>query len=639
MTEQRPQIVGFDLGHAETALTTVRDPDNADVNRLELPSARGRPMMVTAIAECPDGVRIGYPAVDTPDAVSRAIGFKSPRLEVEAVRRPIRLFVRGVCEELRTEGALILDRPVRWVLGAPSGWDETVLAGYRDLLLEAGLQDVEVVRESRAAMLYARDSNEFSVDAVALYWSVLVVDLGSSTADFTIVSGLRARPADVGSGLGASLIDRAVMRWLLRCHPRAEELAAWLDSSPETEWARLELICRWAKEDYFRNEAASGAHEQVVGIGIYRPVAGDGQVIFDVTLTRQVMADVLAQALVDGNTWPEQLRKDLTAAAGITDRTPSLVLMTGGASRMPFARDIARDLFGAEKVVIGTEPELAIARGLAMAGRIGFRAAGFRVDVDELLKSGQVEALVLSNLPALGQAIGHVVADGFFARFVLPALGRFKQGDLTTLAALEKDIGDAVKAHLSDDHPGLRAAVVAWQQALCVELRQLTDPICDRWKLPRSALSLEGVSIDGDGVDSEVPVSDQLTGLAGGVAGVVAGVVTFIVGILVGPVLVTGPIGAFVVGVTVAIAAVLAAFMGREAAMEALRTTELPQWIRGLLPEGKLRRTAPEQEKKLRADVARQIVDTGGDTLVRDVARRLERLLENQAAAAELLIT
>ena len=50
-------------------------------------------------------------------------------------------------------------------------------------------------------------------------------------------------------------------------------------------------------------------------------------------------------------------------------------------------------------------------------------------------------------------------------------------------------------------------------------------------------------------------------------------------------------------------------------------------------------RTPPEQEKKLQADVAKQIVDTGGDTLVDDVTRRLEELLKEQAAAAELLIS
>lgn len=41
----------------------------------------------------------------------------------------------------------------------------------------------------------------------------------------------------------------------------------------------------------------------------------------------------------------------------------------------------------------------------------------------------------------------------------------------------------------------------------------------------------------------------------------------------------------------------------------------------------------------LRADIAKQIVATGGEDLVSDVARHLERRLRHQAAAAELLIS
>ena len=289
--------------------------------------------------------------------------------------------------------------------------------------------------------------------------------------------------------------------------------------------------------------------------------------------------------------------------------------------------------------MIGPEPELAIARGLALAGRIGFRAGGFRVDVDELLESGQVETLVRNNLPVLGKEIGHVVADGFFEKFVLPALARFKDGEITTLAAVEDEITRSVKANLSEHHPGIREAVTSWQRTLSHELRQLTDPICDRWRLPRSALSLEGVSMDGDGVEPAVPVSGTLTGVAGGAAGVVAGVITYIVGIVLASMLVAGPIGAGIAGAVVSVAGLVVGVIGHEAAMDVLRTSELPQWMRRMLSEEKLRRKAPEQENKLQADVAKQIVDTGGDTLVDDVTRRLAAMLKEQAAAAELLIS
>ena len=145
--------------------------------------------------------------------------------------------------------------------------------------------------------------------------------------------------------------------------------------------------------------------------------------------------------------------------------------------------------------------------------------------------------------------------------------------------------------------------------------------------------------MDGEGVEPAVPVSGTLTGVAGGAAGVVAGVVTYIVGVVVGVMLSTGPIGAFVTAVIATLAGVMAGLMGREAAMDVMRNSELPQWMRRMLREEKLRRKAPQREKELQADLAKQVVDASGDTLVDHVARRLERLLKNQAAAAELLIS
>jgi len=108
--------------------------------------------MVTAVATCTDGVRIGYPAIDTDRAVIRYAGFKSPHLHLPSVSDPVRHFVSAVRDEVRSEGYLPADRSTTWVFGAPSGWDSMTVEAFRDLLAELGLGDIEVIRESRAAM-------------------------------------------------------------------------------------------------------------------------------------------------------------------------------------------------------------------------------------------------------------------------------------------------------------------------------------------------------------------------------------------------------------------------------------------------------------------------------------------------------
>jgi hypothetical protein len=639
MTNIAPSIIGFDLGHAETALAIVKDARGAELGLLDLPSGRRRPVMVTAVAVCDDGVRVGYPAIDTDRATVRFAAFKSPDLHLPSVSDPVRHFVSAVRDEVRREGHLPVDRPVKWVFGAPSGWTSMAVDAFRGLLEEQGFRDVEVVRESRAAMLYARDSGDFSFHESDLSKSVLVIDLGSSTTDFTLVEGLVVKAPDdarTGHRLGASLIDRAILDWTLRSHPRAEELLHWLNASPQTEWSRLEFACRWAKEDYFRNEAGARDGDPVSGGWVYRPIAGDGAVLFEVTITREVMTELLRKPMVDGNNWAEQFRHDLREALPPGFR-PDIVLMTGGASRMPFVGAIVREEFGNERVIVGAEPGLAIARGLAIAGRIGYRAAGFRDDISELLASGRVQSLVGDRLQELADAVGLAVADGFFEKFVLPAFARFKSGDIATLAELENEIGEAVRADLTESNPKIISAVMTWMNQVGQELAQLTEPICDRWRVPRSLLSLTSVPVGGDSLTA-IPVSGYLTGVVGGVGGAVAGIVAYLVTSFAAALLVTGPIGATIALITMLVAAIAAVRYGHRVTADTVKTMRLPVPARRLLTEGKLRRKAPELEAKLRKDVAGMIV-ADREVIVTQIALRLDGQLREQAAAAELLIS
>jgi hypothetical protein len=636
MSSSAPQIIGFDFGHAETALTVIKDAKSAEVDSLDLPSGRRRPVMVTAVALCKDGVRIGSRAIDT-ETETRSVGFKSPHLHLPSYGDPTRSFIAAVRDEVRDEGYLSEERPTTWVFGVPSGWDSIAVEAFRELVESLELGDIEVIRESRAAMLHARDYGDFTLDAADFRRTVLVIDLGSSTTDFTIVEGLTVKPEDpsIGAKLGAGLIDKALLQWTLAHHPQAQDILFWLNQN-RAEWARLELVCRWAKEDYFTNEAAARDGDPVFGGYLYKPVGGNGTVMFQVVVTKETMSELLGQPMVDGNSWAEQFRQDLRAAvpAGFQ---PDIVLMTGGASRMPFARSIVRDTFGAERVVVGTEPELAISRGLAIAGRFGYRAAGFRADVDELIASGRVETLVRDRLGLLASAIGEVVADRFYERFVLPAFARFKSGEIMTLDDLETEIGAAVRAELTDTNPAMVNAVATWMRQVSRDLNRITEPICDRWRIPRSALSLSGVSVSDDSV-TPVSVSEHLAGTAAGVAAAIAAIVTYVVTIILAALLAGGPITEIIGVVIVVVASIAAAVKGHEATMSAMKTARLPVWARPLLSEKKLRASAPEREAQLSKDTAKAITDNA-DNITADIARQLDTALRKQAEAAELLIS
>ena len=635
------RIIGFDLGHAESALVEVNDPRSDEFVKLELPSAIGRQYVtVTAVAQTDDGVLIGYPAVNAPDVLNRYVAFKSPDLTKEAHSKPTGLFVAQMRDELVEVGRVSAASPTRWVFGAPSGWNDQTLRTYAKVLGSAGLSDVEVVAESRAAMLYARDAGEFEVSQQQLEAAVLVVDLGSSTTDFTAIVGLKVRPVDTGTALGAGLIDKAIMNWVLDTHRRRADLQRWLDREPFEE-PRFELACRAAKEDYFRNLAASRDKRQVSGGDRYRPIKADDQEDgFFITIGTPDMDQILAvpHPVLDGRNWIEAFEADLRTAAAGLDRAPEVVLLTGGASRMPFVLRIARDIFGADKVKLGAEPEVAIAKGLALAGRIGVRAEGFRADMRLLLSSGQVESLVEGRLSQLAEGLGQAVATGFMARFARPAFRRWQEREIVTLNSLESVIARQAADYVADpNNPAILDAIAQWQNGLRPDLADLTRSICAKWRIPPSAMELEPVSLGSRDWNMSVNLNTIIAGSIGNIAGWIA---ASVVGAIVIAVAAAGAVPSG--GTTLVVGAYLA--MGAGGALSnwasrKVRRADVYVWVRKGFSADTVFKNQEQQERELADKIAGAIAQENTDAIVAQMSRRLEAELQELAVAAELLVS
>ena len=633
------RIVGFDLGHAESALVEVNDPRSDEFVKLELPSALGRQYVtVTAVAQTDHGIMIGYPAVDEPDVLNRYVGFKSPGLDKEAHSKPTEMFVAQMRDELIEAGRVSATAPTRWVFGAPSGWNDKTLRTYAKVLKAAGLSDVEVVAESRAAMLYARDSGELDVSQRELEAAVLVVDLGSSTTDFTAIVGLKVKPVDTGTALGAGLIDKAIMNWLLQTHPRRADLQRWLDREPFEE-PRLELACRWAKEDYFRNLAASQGGRQVRGGYLYVPIKDDLD-SFMISIKAPDMEQILnvPYPVLGGRNWMEAFEGDLNMAANGLECGPEVVLLTGGASRMPFVRQIARDIFGNEKVKLGAEPEVAIAKGLALAGRIGVRADGFRTDMRQLLSSGQVETLVEGRVAALGQALGQAVASGFMARFARSAYSRWQEGEISTLNGLERVIAREAADYVADaNNPVILAAIAEWQDELRPDLADLTRSVCTKWSIPPSAMELEPVSLGERNWNMRIDLGAIIAGSIGTIAGWIAGsiVAAIVVAVLAAGAVPTG-------GLSLVVGGFLALGAGgamNDWANEKVRDAEIYLWVRKGFSADTVFKNQAQQERELADKIAGEITGNNSEAIVKQVSRRLETELKELATAAELLVS
>ncbi|MCF3130392.1 Hsp70 family protein [Streptomyces olivochromogenes] len=652
-------VIGFDLGHGDTALTKVHvgtraggaslGDRNAPPEIIEL--GGDRKQLVTAVSVTDDGqVLIGEDALDH-QGTRKYVAFKSPDLERAEVRMPLELFARRVVQDVRA--ARLGDAPkVRWVFGHPSGWTADQVADYRDLLAEVcAPDDVSLIPESRAALLYARDAGDIpeagSLTSSALVASTLIVDIGSSTTDYTSVVDGTGRPVDHGNVvLGAHLIDKTLLALAIDRSPDAPRLRAELDRTPGAA-EQLEISARKLKESFFATNPQRFQRNPKLRVRRTEEVfTADNDVIeLLLAIGQDDMDRILSQPLpaLANRTWPEAFRQDLAAALEHAGEDLELVLLTGGPSRMRFVAEIARELATDARVILGTEPEFAIARGLALAGRMDQRTRGFRADVERFLATDAVSGLVEERLPDLTGKMAETVAGGLTENHVIPAVRAWRDGDIATIDDMRDRIVAGVGADLNTTHnAALQKILSDWMAELRPELTQHTAVICRRWNLEPSALTLPEVTMSGGQLTVEVDTSaatDVLNNLSNLVNVVISGIIAAtLFGSGAALLMATGPFAVLVAGAVI--------FAGvdkvKKGIMSQIGDKDVPRVLRRLGGEAgmvrKLREQSSRQESELAEALSSSLQSGDGGRLAREITASIEKQLTRVAADVELLI-
>ena len=479
------EFIGFDLGHGETALARAFAQGHAEPEILEY---RGTRSLVTAVSQSPkpsNDVRIGAEALTLTDARVWA-KFKSPDLDAPDVRDPLTLFTRTLIDGLTDDGSLRGAAQSRFIIGCPSGWDETVRSRYQALFNRAvGLKQARIVSESRAALMTALEQGYLSIeDAKA---SVLIVDIGSSTSDFTYCRDLEAD--DVGHNiLGSGLLDTEIFELNLARQPKRAEIEALLKSHPSYR-PILEYWCREAKEAYFTGE------DKPVEMIRRLPIKGSG--FFEIRIDKADADAILSKPLdaLHGYSWREAydfaLRETIEQLGG---RDPDTVLLTGGASRLPLILPATKKAFPKARVIRGAEPEFAIARGLAWLGRFEFLHESFKTEVAALMKpDGEVAQRAHDAAQSLGETLAPALVDGLTEDCIKPTFRRWRSGDIASLNDVEAELTQSVADWLRSNaaQGKLKPVIGRWFAGLQRDIETITDPLCRDHGLPAMVLSLE----------------------------------------------------------------------------------------------------------------------------------------------------
>jgi molecular chaperone DnaK (HSP70) len=193
MTEEPKYIIGFDLGDGESsiAITPVNGNDEPEVFEFEA----GVKSLITAIAETENDqgkseILIGEAAIVHPEAKRLSIRYKVDPYRAEDDWEINKHKILQFAEKFFSR--LIAQKPhlrenIRVCIGHPSAWSEEGVKIYKDLFSNSSsrysIPSTGIVAESRAAFIQARDY--LNISDRDIQDSVLVIDIGSSTTDFT----------------------------------------------------------------------------------------------------------------------------------------------------------------------------------------------------------------------------------------------------------------------------------------------------------------------------------------------------------------------------------------------------------------------------------------------------------------------
>ena len=580
---------GFDLGDGESTLARV---GSTGVSYPEIVDVDGKKVTITVWAVMRNGeVRIGENAArSAASAVRSAARFKRRFLDVQSDSAAlIRDFSARVFESLRDSGALVGGEKSNSVyVGCPAGWDAENRARYRRIFETIGFPNPKVVSESRAVMVGAIQSNSVRDYVDLRTKSVLVIDIGSSTTDFAYIN--KGKETEIRTGgevsLGGGVMDELLLEASVQASGHEEDLRQ-IFSESESWLVDCELHARHLKELYYSRPA--GEREEECRDSLL--ITYDEPVILDLVMNSAVSHRITEEPCPQLN--GKSFRSVFTAGLrevrdSIGEEPPELLFLTGGVSRMEEIRSWCQEVFPGAVIYTDREPEFSVARGLAWCGKIDDELVRFRADVEQLISSSTVEAIVSGRLDDLYRAVLDHLLDPLLEKAVKPVLLDWRNGTITRLSDMEAALQERIKIYLysEDAKSCLYKPVTNWLFRISEELEPYTSEICRKYHVPdrsleiSSALSASDFHLLEKLEAKDVLDGDSLTWTAVFVESIISLLIAMLCGGS-GVVLVSeGPVG-ILIGFLVSFVVLLASHaMGKKAIDEKIRNANLPLSIR-----------------------------------------------------------
>lgn len=380
-------VIGIDFGHGETSADICPIQWDTNYSQLLIPESVEIFGNVPAIKSVllvekkgdKENLYIGQQAVSrfanpkfhTPDVDFSYYSYfkKSPSLMSDNDRNVMRIFMREVYLQIRRQRPELKDDNHLVYIACPSNpkkWSDNEVNEYAKIALEAGLplakvddKNIGIIRESRAAFLKARSNPKYKS---SIKEGILLIDFGSSTVDLTYYSSkFTDRPIDDGDECGASHVEIGITKDLESSSSLVREA---MEEGLPSRTAIL-LTVRDAKEYFYTYDS----EDMEVSLNLPKFTKGKVGKTVEHYYTSSEIQTILSQYVINVRKAFENYRDTY-----LVNKPIKLIFLTGGASRMDFIQQIAREVFDyQEDFYKETNPSLTISNGIALAGRADLR--------------------------------------------------------------------------------------------------------------------------------------------------------------------------------------------------------------------------------------------------------------------------
>lgn len=359
-------LIGIDFGHGETTASYIdlqeTQPTSHSLNILDGNSEDSKKVESCVCRDKQSSVwRFARDFMDysSPDF---NIGFKAPMNEITPENKEaFQAFIYLVFEHiLKNQNFLRYDpetgeRNFSLYMACPSGWnkdDKTQIHQYLEFFKEI-IPAEWVIKESDAAYYKFKDKKAFQSK------SVLVIDIGSSTIDFTSYNE-KGRNLTEGYKHGASRVERDIFKYFEQTNEVScaaiQELkdAIQQDEYKNIRWKNAIIhYIKELKEEFYTKEFVYLS----LDIKNSRILPGLKKRLFDdIAIDKSLLEETILLSYIDA------LRNDFTTISAQVQ--PEIVVLTGGASRMPWLQMLVKDVFAQAKVLKDNNPSYVVSDGI-----------------------------------------------------------------------------------------------------------------------------------------------------------------------------------------------------------------------------------------------------------------------------------